>query len=168
VSCLALQIDNGPVFFPLIQMFESQATGFVPTQPAGKQQRKKRTISFSLWPFPVRGSPEREALLNSQPVAQAHTQIPDPLDAANPRGKIGTQQAGVCSLIGEAPNGSKTQINGSGGKQSGLKVAAITENHGSVQGEARLRAVPIDELVDGMAISTLTVDAGQAVQDCRL
>ena len=86
VSCLALQIDNGPVFLPLFQMFDSEANGFVTPQTAGKQQRKNRAISLALKLFAVRGLPEREALLNSQPVAQAHAQIPDPLDAANPSG----------------------------------------------------------------------------------
>ena len=64
MSCLALQIDNGPVFLPLFQMFDSQANGFVATQTAGKQQRKKRAISFALELFAVRGLPECQALLN--------------------------------------------------------------------------------------------------------
>jgi ABC-type hemin transport system ATPase subunit len=38
----------------------------------------------------------------------------------------------------------------------------------SVQGQSRFRAVPIDELVDRMAISALAVGTGQAVQHCRL
>ena len=55
---LALQIDDGPVFLPLFQVFESQGDGFVPAQTTGKQQRKKRAISFALEVFAVRGLPE--------------------------------------------------------------------------------------------------------------
>jgi len=75
VSCLALQIDNGSVFLPLIQMFEPEANGFVAAQPAGKQQSKKGAISLALEPVAIRGSPEREALLNSQPVVRSLVRI---------------------------------------------------------------------------------------------
>ena len=57
VSCLALQIDNGPMFLPLFQMFDPEINGFVATQTAGKQQSKKCTVSFALEPFRVRGLP---------------------------------------------------------------------------------------------------------------
>ena len=40
MSRLSLQIDNGPVFLPLFQMFESQSDGFVPAQTTGKQHRQ--------------------------------------------------------------------------------------------------------------------------------
>jgi hypothetical protein len=109
-ACLTLQIDNGTVFVPLFQMFDSESYGFVATQTAGKQQRKKCAISLALELSAVRSSPEREALLNCQPVAQAHAEVPDPLDAANPSGEIGAQQTGVGCFIGEAPNGAQTQI----------------------------------------------------------
>src|SRR5580698_11416840 len=103
-------------------MFEPETNDFMATQTASKQQRKKRAISLALELFAVRGSPEREALLNSQPVAQANAQIPHPLNAANPSGEIGTQQARVGCLIGEAPNRAQAQIDRSRGKQAGLKV----------------------------------------------
>jgi hypothetical protein len=84
MSRLALQIDNSPVFLRLFQMFDSEINGFVATQTAGKQQRKKRTVSLALELFTVRGLPEREALLNSQPVAQAHAEISNAFNSANP------------------------------------------------------------------------------------
>ena len=37
VSCLAQQIDNGPVFFPLLQMVESQTHGLMPSQTARQE-----------------------------------------------------------------------------------------------------------------------------------
>ena len=77
-------------------------------------------------------------------------------------------QTGIGRFIGEAPNSAQAQIDGSESQQTGLKVAAIAENHRSVQGQARFQSVPIDELVDDMAISSLAVNTGQAVQNCRL
>jgi hypothetical protein len=155
------------MFLTLFQMFESESNGFVAAQTASKQQGKKRAISFALELLAVRRLPERQALLNSQPLTQAHTEIPRAFDAANPSGEIGAQQTRVGCLIGEAPNGTKAQIDGSWGKQASLEVAAITENHGSVQSQSRFRATPIDELVDGMTISPSAIDAGQAAQYCR-
>ena len=61
MSCLALQIDNGPVFLPLFQLFDSEGDSFVATQTAGEQQREKCAISLALELFAVRGSPQREA-----------------------------------------------------------------------------------------------------------
>jgi hypothetical protein len=45
------------------------------------------------------------------------------------------------------------------GKESALKVAAIAENHSSVQGQSWFRAVPIDVFIDCVAVSALAVDA---------
>src|SRR6266702_6515280 len=43
VSCLALQIDNGPVFLPLLQMFESRLTASWRRRPqASKRARRAR------------------------------------------------------------------------------------------------------------------------------
>jgi hypothetical protein len=65
VPCLALQIDNGPVLFPLFQMFESKANGFVAAEPAGKQQSQKSAISFALELCSIRGSAEGNTLFNT-------------------------------------------------------------------------------------------------------
>src|SRR5277367_4659641 len=57
MSRLAPQIDNSPVFLPLFQILESEINGFVATQTAGKQQRKKCTVSLALERLTVRGLP---------------------------------------------------------------------------------------------------------------
>ena len=93
VSCFTLQIDNGPVFLPLFQMFESQTNGFVPAQTAGKQQRQQRTISLALQVFIVGGLPECKALLHGQPVAETDSDVSHAFYSANPSGQIGAQEA---------------------------------------------------------------------------
>jgi hypothetical protein len=55
MSSLALRIDNSPVFLPLFEIFDSEINGFVATLTAGKQQRKKCTVSLSLEPLTVSG-----------------------------------------------------------------------------------------------------------------
>src|SRR5579872_3629770 len=166
MSRLAFQIDDGPVSLPLFQVFEPECDRFVPAQTTGKQQREKRAISLALQALIVGSLPECQALLVAEPVAEVHSEISYTLYSANSRGQIGAQKAAVCRLVGEAPDGTQAKVDGSRGKQTGLKVASIAENHRSVQSKSRFRAVPIDEFVDRVTIPTLAVNTSQAVQNC--
>src|SRR5580658_1543468 len=163
MSRLALQVDDGPVFFPLFQVFQSQGDRFVPMQTTGEQQRKKR-VSFAFQDFAVGSLPECKTLLGAQPVAETDSEISYALYPANPSSQIGAQEAGVCCLTGETADGAQSMVDGSRRELACFEVGAIAENHRSVQSKTGLRAVPIDEFVDRVAISTLAVDTGQAVQ----
>ena len=138
MSRLALQVDDGPVFLPLFQVFESQGDGFVPTQTTGKQQRKKRAISFAFQVCAVGSLPECETLLGAQPVAETDSEISYALYPANSSGQIGAQEAGVRCLIGEAPDRAQSKVDGSRRELACFKVGAIAENHGSVQSKSRV------------------------------
>jgi hypothetical protein len=46
-----------------------------------------------------------------------------------------------------------------------LQVNAISEDDAPTERESRLRAVPLDELVDRVLVSSLRVDRTEAVQD---
>ncbi len=63
MSSLALQINDGPVFLPLFQVFEPKCDRFVPAQTTGKQQRQERAIPFAFQVLTVGSLPECEALL---------------------------------------------------------------------------------------------------------
>jgi hypothetical protein len=49
-----------------------------------------------------------------------------------------------------------------------FEVNAVPEHHGAVECEAGLRAVPSDELANGLIVSTLAAGGRQAIQDGRL
>lgn len=125
MSGLALEIDDGPVSLSLFEMFEPQSNCLVPAQTSSNQQRKKSAISLALELFAVWRLPECDALLNSQPVAQPHAEIPDTFDAANPSSKIGAQQNRICCLIGEPPHHPQAQVDSFGGKKQGFEVGTI-------------------------------------------
>jgi hypothetical protein len=42
----------------------------------------------------------------------------------------------------------------------------IAQHHNSVESQARFRTIPVNELIDGVTITSLGVQAGEAIQDC--
>jgi hypothetical protein len=48
----------------------------------------------------------------------------------------------------------------------GIRDATDSEHHYSVESQARFRTIPVNELIDGVTITPLRVQAGEAIQDC--
>jgi hypothetical protein len=44
-------------------------------------------------------------------------------------------------------------------------VKTIAEYHGLIEGEARLRAIPVDGFIDGVPVSALGIGASEAIED---
>src|SRR4030081_293273 len=42
----------------------------------------------------------------------------------------------------------------------------IAQHHYSVESQARFRTIPVNELIDGVTITPLGVQASEAIQDC--
>jgi hypothetical protein len=70
---------------------------------------------------------------------------------------VGAEKATVGCFIGEPAHGAKTQIDGSGGELTGFEMRAIPQDHDPVERQARFRAIPINELIDGVTITSLCV-----------
>ena len=47
MTCFALQVDNGPVIFPLLNVPEVQVHRLVPPKSACKQDGQERAITFA-------------------------------------------------------------------------------------------------------------------------
>ena len=47
MTCFALQVDDGPVIFPLLYMAEIQAHRLVPSKAASEQDRQEGAVSFA-------------------------------------------------------------------------------------------------------------------------
>jgi hypothetical protein len=45
-------------------------------------------------------------------------------------------------------------------------MRSIAQHHYSVESQARFRTIPVNELIDGVTITSLGVQAGEAIQDC--
>ena len=42
----------------------------------------------------------------------------------------------------------------------------IAQHYNSVESQARFRTIPVNEFIDGVTITPLGVQAGEAIQDC--
>ena len=72
VASLAQQIDDGPVFFPLLKMIQGQCDDFVASQATGEHEGQQSTVPFSFEPLAIRSLPKRLSLFCSQPVAESN------------------------------------------------------------------------------------------------
>jgi len=68
-----------------------------------------------------------------------------------------TEKTTVGCLVGQPAHRTKTQIDGSGCELTGFEMRAIAQDHDPVKGQARFRAVPVNELIDGVTITPLCV-----------
>ncbi len=99
MASLTHQVDDGPVFLPLLEMIQSQCDGFVSSQPTREQESQQSAVSFSFEPLAIRRLPKRLPLLCSQPVAEANAYLLHTFNATNTRCQVGTQQTAISCLI---------------------------------------------------------------------
>jgi len=108
------------------------------------------------------------SLFRRQPVPEADAQPSHALDTTNACGQFGTQQTGISRLVRDTTDGGQPQIDGRGRVMGLLEVDAIAEDDGAVECEARLRAVPGDELANRVLAGPLAARGRQAIQHGRL
>ena len=111
---LPLQINEGPVFFPLLQVGSVQLDSLISPEAASEQYRRQCSITFYLLFRRVRSLPKRFALFRCQPIAQTHPSFLTPFTRRNPRGKIRAQETALRGFIGEPPYRTQPQIDGAG------------------------------------------------------
>jgi hypothetical protein len=80
-----------------------------------------------------------------------------PFDATNTGRQIGAEKTAVGRFVGEPAHGAKTQINRAGGEFPGFQMRAIAQDYDPVEGQARFRTIPVNELIDGVTITPLCV-----------
>src|SRR5438552_18721819 len=67
------------------------------------------------------------------------------------------EETAVGCFVREPAYGAKTQVNGAGGELTGFEMRAITQDYNPIEGQARFRAIPVNELIDGVTITPLCV-----------
>jgi hypothetical protein len=65
----ARQIDDGPVFFPLLEMIQRQCDGFTSSQSTREQ---RSAVSYSFEPLAIGNLAKRLSLLCGQPITKAN------------------------------------------------------------------------------------------------
>src|ERR1035438_6710966 len=92
-------------------------------------------------------------LLRAQLIPGPESELLDSLDAANPRGQLGTRQASGGGFVSQATHGCKLLVDGVGGQMPRFQVHAIAHDYDAIEGQSWLGAVPRDELVDGILVN---------------
>jgi len=90
-----------------------------------------------------------------EPIPEPHTEFLDTLHTSNPCGQLGTEQASVRSLISESPNSRESSIDCPGCQMTIFQADAIPGHNGFVERQTRLRTIPLNEVIDGVAITAL-------------
>jgi hypothetical protein len=86
------------------------------------------------------------------------------LDSTNAGRQIGAEKTAVGRFVGEPAHGAKTQIDTARGELPGLQMRALAPDHYPVEGQARSRTIPVNELIDGVTKNPLCVCRVKAVQ----
>jgi hypothetical protein len=155
MTALANKIDDGPMFFSLLHVFDSQIGGLVSPQSAGHEKSQQGTVALALHLCIVRTLPQRASLFIRQPVSHPHAILLQSLHASNPRGQIGTEQSTICGLVGQPPNSAQPKVDSPRGQSPGFQVTAIPKNHNAIERQPWLGTVPVHELVDRVPVPTL-------------
>ena len=73
-------------------------------------------------------------------------------------GELRTEQASVCSLVGQPPNRSKSAVNRTRCEMPVFEEDAITGNDDLVEGQSRLGAIPVNKFINGVLIAALGLE----------
>ena len=109
----------------------------------------------------------RGTLLRCQPVSETDTQPPHAFDAADARSEFRAQQPGIGRFVCNTADRCQPEVDRRRCILLLFQVDPITENDRTVEGEARLRAVPTDELTNRLLVGTLAAGGRQAVENSR-
>jgi hypothetical protein len=83
VASLFDKINDRSVLFALLKVIQSQPYGFVPPQPAGKQQCQQCAVAFSFQALMIGCLPKHMTLFCCEPVPETHAQLLDAFHPAN-------------------------------------------------------------------------------------
>jgi hypothetical protein len=114
----------------LLEVSDSQCSHFVTPQPTSKQEGKQRSVSFPLEVRNVRSLPECGSLFGCQPVAEPDAQFLYPLHASDSGRQVGAEKAAVRSLVRQAANRTKPEIDCSRRQMSRLQMHSVPDDNG--------------------------------------
>ncbi len=158
VTTLADQIGDDPMILALLHRLDRDGCA---AKATSEQHRHHSAIPLSAQRLLIEGAEETLALFGREPVAEAYAQPPHAFDAADAGGQFGAQQAGVGRLIGDTPNGSKSEVDGRWCEALLFEMDSVAEHYGPVESQPGLGTVPVHELVNRVIVGSLCAGRGQ-------
>lgn len=95
----ALQMRDGPMFLPLLNVPTVQIDCLMSSKPKVEHDRQACAIPFALQTVAIRRMLESHGLFGREPVTKPNSNILDASNSSNPRGEVGTQQTAIGCLI---------------------------------------------------------------------
>ena len=89
------------------------------------------------------------ALFCREPIPDSDSNPPHSLDSSNSGGEFRTEQTGISCLKSHPSDGRQPEVDGRRCVQLLFQKDSVAQYHGAVEGQARLGAVPPDEVGDG-------------------
>jgi hypothetical protein len=166
MPAFAHKIDDGPMVFSLLHVFDSEIGGLVSPQSASQEKSQQGTVTFPLHSCAVRTLPQRASLLIRQPISHPDAVFLEAFHTPNPCCQIGAEQSAICGLVGQPPNRAQAKVDSRRGQSSGFQVTSIPKHHNAIECQPWLGTVPVHKLVDRVPIPSLRLGAAQAVQNC--
>jgi len=94
------------------------------------------------------------ALFCCQPVSYTYPQAPNSLNAPYACCKIRAEQTAIGGFIRQPAYRCQSQVDRRGSIRMLFECDSVSRDYSPVEGKPRLRAIPLDELSDGMLIRT--------------
>jgi hypothetical protein len=91
MAALAHQIDQGPVFLPLLDIAKLELGNLGPAQTAAEKNGKDRPIAPALQRLCVRRPQQAPALIHGQSISQSHTEFLCAFDSLDTGGQLRTE-----------------------------------------------------------------------------
>ena len=161
------EINYRPMVLALLQMPEVQISQLAALKSAPQQDGENRPIPLSFEGVCIWRLPEAAGFFGCEPVPKPDTQLLGTFHTSNASSELRTEQASVCGFIREPPYSGESTIDRPPRKLSILKEYAIAGYSNPVERKSWLGAVPLNELINGVPISTFGLGLPKAVQDRR-
>ena len=115
-------------------MSKIQIGQLTPSEPASKQDRKDRAVSFTFQSLRVRRLQQPATFFRCEPVTESHAELLDALYASDTGGQLWAEQARVRGFVGKPPNSSEPSIDRSCREVSIFEMNPVPGDHGLVEG----------------------------------
>ena len=85
---------------------------------------------------------------------------------ADSGGQIRTQQPGICRFVCQSPNRREPKVDGRCSVALLFQIDSIASDDGPVESEPRLRAIPVNEVANGVVVRALRAWGCEAIENC--
>ena len=137
----------------LLKMLERHGCKFRASQPASEEGRDHGVVAFTSHRAAIKDGEEPLALFARQPVTETHAMLFRSLYSADSGGQIRTQQPGICRFVRQSPNRREPKVDGRCSVACLFQIDAIASDDGPVESKPGLRAIPVNEVANGVLIT---------------